>query len=439
MSPLRKSSTEPAPPRTGLQLAPTSRQERSRWPLLLFLLVPILAVGLWQWRAQSQAKPAGPVAVRTAKVVRGVFQRTLRVSGSVAARNFSNIFAPIVQAPDVGQGLVLMKLATNGSIVKEGDLVAEIDGQSVRDHVDDLDSQIDQTALELKRVLAQQQSRREAMEQSVRAAKANWEKAQQDMRAANVKSEIQREQLRLALEEAKLSYEQIQTELALLNERQAAEWQIAQIGQESQVRHRNRHRHDLERFTVRAPRDGQVVLRSLFRNGEQTQVRQGDEVGPGMVFMKVVDLGSLRIEGSISQADSELVRLGQKATVRFDAYPGLQLDGKVEAVGMMASSNRRVSYWVRGVPVRIALENSDPRVIPDLTANADVVLGEQDDALLIPREAVQEAGGKSVVLVKDGDNVIPREVEIGGYSNTQASVISGLQPGDEVAIKTEKQ
>jgi cobalt-zinc-cadmium efflux system membrane fusion protein len=145
------------------------------------------------------------------------------------------------------------------------------------------------------------------------------------------------------------------------------------------------------------------------------------------------------VEGSISQADSELVRLGQKARVRFDAYPGLQLDGKVEAVGMMASSNRRVSYWVRGVPVRIALEGSDPRVIPDLTANAEVTVGEQDDALLIPREAVQESGGKSVVLVKDGENVVPREVEIGGYSNTQASVISGLQAGEEVAIKTEKQ
>src|SRR5439155_18606916 len=127
---------------------------------------------------------------------------------------------------------------------------------------------------------------------------------------------------------------------------------------------------------------GQVILRQLYRNGEQTQVRQGDEVFPGMVFMKVVDLSNMQVEASVSQTDSELVRLGQKAVVRFDAYPGLILDAKVEAVGMMASSNRRVNYNVRRVPVRIALDSTDPRVIPDLTANADVVIADQDDVIL---------------------------------------------------------
>ena len=84
-----------------------------------------------------------------------------------------------------------------------------------------------------------------------------------------MKSEIQREQLKLSLEEAQANYAEVQSELQLLNQRQAAEWRIAEIAQESQVRHRNRHRADLERFTVRAPRQGQVILRSLYRNGEQ--------------------------------------------------------------------------------------------------------------------------------------------------------------------------
>jgi hypothetical protein len=142
----------------------------------------------------------------------------------------------------------------------------------------------------------------------------------------------------------------------------------------------------------------------------------------------------MQLEASVNQAESELVRRGQKAVVRFDAYPGLILDAKVEAVGMMATSNRRVNYYVRRVPVRLALESTDPRVIPDLTGNADVVIADHDDVILIPREAVQDAGGKSVVLVKEGESVVPREVEIGAYSNTQASVVSGLQEGDRVAL-----
>src|SRR5262249_11586137 len=150
---------------------------------------------------------------------------------------------------------------------------------------------------------------------------------------------------------------------------------------------------------------------------------------------KIVDLSSMQVEASVSQTDSELVKLGQKAVIRFDAYPGLELGGKVEAVGTMASSGRRVNYYVRRVPVRIAIEAADARVLPDLTASADVVLEEQDAALVIPREAVQESGGKSVVLVKQGESVVPREVEIGMAGNTLVSVISGLHEGEHVAVQ----
>ena len=106
----------------------------------------------------------------------------------------------------------------------------------------------------------------------------------------------------------------------------------------------------------------------------------------------------------------------------------------VEAVGTLAVSGRRINYWVRQVPVRITIEGHDTRVIPDLTASADVVLAEQDDAILIPREAVQETDGKTIVYVKQGDNVVPREIELGASSYTQVSVSSGLQAGDEIAI-----
>jgi HlyD family secretion protein len=392
-----------------------------------------VAAAAWQFRPRPEAKPA--LTVRTVKAVRGVLQRTLRLSGSISATRFSNIFAPIVQAPDFGRGLVLIKLATNGSVVKEGEVVAEIDGQAVKDHLDDVEAMVSQSDLDMLRVRAQQQSRHEAMEQQIRAAKADWDKAQQDMRSLAVRSDIQKEQYKLALEEAELKYRQLASQLDLLDQRQAAEWRIAEIGQDGQVRHRNRHRADLDRFTVKAPRNGQVILRSLYKNGEQQQVRLGDEVYPGMVFMKVVDLSSLQVDSSVNQTDAEYVRLGQKAVVRFDAYPGLEVGGTVQAVGMMAGYNRRPNYYVRSVPVRIAIEGSDPRVIPDLTANADVVIGEQEDALLIPREAVQESGGKSIVLVKQGDSMEAREVTLGQSSNTQVSVLSGLQAGDQIAIR----
>ena len=85
----------------------------------------------------------------------------------------------------------------------------------------------------------------------------------------------------------------------------------------------------------------------------------------------------------------------------------------MESVGALAlSSGRRVSNYVRQIAVRLAIEGSDSRVIPDLTASADVLYAEQDQALLVPREAVYEEGGKSVVYVKQAESFTPREVAL---------------------------
>ena len=138
------STAAPTPQRTDLEMVPPSGPGRSRWPFIAVAILLMLGVGAWQLRSRIAAKRAAAVpAVKTVKAVRGVLQQTLRVTGSVTARNFSNVFAPIVQAPDGGnRGLVLINLATNGGMVKEGDLVAKIDGQSVQDHLDDVESQV---------------------------------------------------------------------------------------------------------------------------------------------------------------------------------------------------------------------------------------------------------------------------------------------------------
>src|SRR5215472_10144262 len=327
-------SAAPAPQPVGPQPVP-SRQGRSRW--LYIALIPAIAAAGWFFRPRPQSDAANN-AIRTVKAIRGALLQSIRVTGSVSARNFSNILAPAMQAPDSGRGQVLVYLAPSGGFVKEGEVIAEIDGQAIKDHLDDVQATVDQSDKDLLKLRAQQQARREALEQSIRVARAGWDKAKQDVLAGPVRSAIQREQNRLAVEEAEANYREVLGELPLLDERQSAEWRIAEMNQEYQLRHRDRHRHDLERFTVRAPRDGQVILKTIYRHGEPGQVQLGDELAPGQPFMRVVDLSSMEVEATVSEADAELVRLGQKATIRFNAYPDLVLEGRVEAVGTLAVS-----------------------------------------------------------------------------------------------------
>jgi RND family efflux transporter MFP subunit len=431
MSPLPNSAAAPAPDRVGPQPVPPP-ERRSRWPYLLVAMAVVTA-SAWWLRPRPKAKP-GAAAIPTVKAVRGALLRTLRLGGSISATHYVSIAGPILRAPDSGRGLVLIYVPPFGSMVKKGDLIAKIDAQAIQDHLDDVEATVSQTAMDLKKLRSQQLATRQALEESVHRARATWEKAQLDLKTLAVRSAIQKEQYKLSEEQAKAAYDELHAELALLSDRQAAEWKYAELNQLYQIHHLDRHRTDLERCTIKSPIDGQVVMKTTIRNGETGQVKLGDELAPGQPFMRVVDPASMQMDARVNQADAELIRLGQKATVRFDAYPTLVVQGKVAAVGTLAVNGRRINYWVRQVPVRIELTAQDTRVLPDLTASADVVVAEQDGGLLIPREAVQESAGKTMVYVKQGENVVPREVDIGLASNTQVSVTSGLEEGDEIAL-----
>ena len=117
------------------------------------------------------------------------------------------------------------------------------------------------------------------------------------------------------------------------------------------------------------------------------------------------------------------------------AFAGMVMHGKVESVGALAVGTGFSNQWVHSIPVRISIQGNDPRLFPDLTASADVVIGEHPDGLLIPREAVQEKDGKSLVYVKQGDALASREVEIGAYGTTEVSILSGLSEGEQVALQ----
>ena len=423
-------------PAAEIPPVPKGSGGKKRLILVLILLAAVVAP-IWFVR-QSTARPAATSLslIRTVRATRGGIQSTVRLSGSILARRFANIAAPVVQASDAGRGLVLIELAESGSRIKEGQVVARIDGQAVQDHLDDVEALLLQAELDLRKLQAVHSAESEAVAQRVRAAKAKLEKARLDLRTVEVRSAIDRELLKLAAEEAQARYQEALREVSLVLSRQQAELRLLDLAREKQERHRNRHREDIKRFTLRAPMDGQVVMKTVMRSGNLAQVRVGDELGPGQPFARVVDLSRMELDATVNQAESELVHIGQPATVRFDAFPDLVLEAHVESVGALAlSAGRRISNYLRQIPVRLSIEGSDSRVIPDLTASADVVYAQQEEALIVPREAVYEEGGKSVVYVKQAESFAPREVALGVASGTQVAVLSGLEAGEEIALQ----
>jgi len=409
-----------------------SPPSRGKWWIALAAIVA--AGGGAYALTRGGGQPATTVTVRTAKVWVGPMERVLRITGTTAARSFASVTAPMMRGPDSGRDLVLIKLATAGASVKKGDLIAEIDAQPVKDHVDDVTALVVAADADLKQRKAEQAIEMENLRQSVRAAKAALDKARMDNQASEVRMPIDKELLQLAIDEAAAQYKELQRELAMTVEKQRAEMRILEYTRDRHARHRDRHRRDVTRFTMRAPIGGLVVMQSVWRSGDFGQIQEGDQVWPGQPFMKIVATRSMQVEARINQVESEDVRIGQPATVNFDAFPGLHLNGKVYSVSAMGVGGWRDDYYIRTLPVVISIQGADSRVIPDLSASGDILLGRKENALIAPREAVRSEGGKQVVYAKRAGGFTAREVRVGESNNTQVEILAGLRAGDEVAL-----
>jgi|HigsolmetaAR202D_1030399.scaffolds.fasta_scaffold06876_2 hypothetical protein len=416
-------------------LSPRPESSRGKWILGLVVL-SVIGIAAYKLLSPASGPKVSPVAaIRTAKVTTGPLATTLRVGGQTAARNFANITGPRSRGPEANRPMIIEKLAAAGAWVQPKEVVAMLDATTLKDHIDDVKATVVESELDIRKRKAEQELEMENLRQSLRVAKSELDKAKLDYSAAEIRASIDQELLKLMVEEAEARYKQLQADVAEKQKAQAAELRILDLTRERHVRHLNRHVYDFEKFTIRSPMPGLAVRSTIVRSGELVQIDEGDQIGPGQPLMKIVDPKSMQVEATVNQAESSLLRIGQEARVFLDAFPGLELKGKVYSIGALAvSGSRREQYFVRTVPVRIQIEGQDPRLIPDLSASAEIIISEVNDAVIAPLNAIREEDGKKYVLVRKGEGFERREVETGIRNNTHIAVLAGLRSGEEVRL-----
>ncbi len=334
--------------------------------------------------------------------------------------------------------LQLQKLAPAGTMVKKGDVIAEFDRQYMLTRLDDYAAAVAMHKANYRKSQAETEVKRKAHTESVDAAKAGLDKAELDIKTIPVLSAIQAERTRLAREEAEAEYRRRLEEIKFQRISEDAELRQAELEMREAEVELRRARNNAEKLIVRAPMDGMVVLLDVFRHGEFGRVKEGDELWSGQPFLQVVDLSSMIVKAKVNQLDVEELRIGQRARVRFDAFPDLELPARVYSIGTVAKARQYRPEYVREVPVVLKLERTDPRVIPDLSVSADVIVEASEAELpVIPRSAVfrDEPGGPAYVFVKRGGGWERRPVELGTGNHVFVAVQRGLEPGEVVATR----
>ena len=431
------------------------KQPRRLAGILLIAAVLMVAGGAWYWKSRvPDTNSGGPiVSVPVIAASLGNLQSTVRIAGTVSAARYASIMAPRIQGNrgNFNRGgqqqgangnfndfnLTITRLVAPGSSVKAGEVVTEFDLTAQQQRVDDYKDSVVQTEANLNRLKANLAFFKEAMAQQVRSAKAEWDKAKLDLQTAPIRSRIDAEKYQIAVDEAKEAYDELRKQADLQEVSQTAQIKATDLDLQASRIQLEQSQTNVERMTMKAPINGIAVLQTLFRQGQMAQVRVGDQVNPGQTFLSIVDPSSMVVNASVNQVEAEKIRLGQKARIRLDAYPDIELPGTVAGIGAMAkTSNIRASY-VSEIPVRLKIDQAkvDSRIIPDLTASAEIIINSETDTVITPRSAVFEDGGKPVVFLQSPTGWIRKPVELGLMSNTAVAVRSGLRKGDVVALQ----
>lgn len=154
---------------------------------------------------------------------------------------------------------------------------------------------------------------------------------------------------------------------------------------------------------------------------------EGMHVIPGQMLYKIADLSSVWVEADVYEQDAPLVRVGQRAIVTLDAYPGEQFPGRATYVYPFVEEKTRT------VKVRFQLSNAQGRLKPGMYANVEL-MAPGAMGLMVPADALLDSGTKQVVFVAMGDGYFePRPVKAGRRFGDTVEITEGLKEGEQVA------
>ncbi len=190
-------------------------------------------------------------------------------------------------------------------------------------------------------------------------------------------------------------------------------------------------------YFVRAPFPGTLSV---------VNVKKGDSISAGTSVATLITTTQLA-EISMNEVDVAKIKIGQKATLTFDAVPDLSVTGVVAEIDSVGT----VSQGVVTYNVKISFDTQDVRIKPSMSVSAAIITNIKQDVLVAPNSAIKSQNGQSYVeeftsplpLPTDGgigsiSKVAPTKipVEVGLSNDSETEIVSGINEGDEIVVRT---
>lgn len=386
----------------------------------------ILLTVAWYISPAKRAESSGLVA----RVKSGEFNVRVTTTGELGARTFVQIQGPANAQQAGAFQMKISSLVPEGTVVKEGDVVAELDRSSVAARAQDVslalqkaEAQYQQAELDSTLNLSKAREELRTLEFALEERKIAKEQATYEAPTIRRQAEIDYEKAERALAQAKKDY---------VTKRQQAIARMSEVGAETQ---RQRSllatvQGVLAAFTIRAPAPGMVIYAKEWNGRKKTAGGQITPWDPTVATLP--DLGEMESVTYVNEIDVRKVAVGQPVRISLDSDPDKLLTGRVASVANVGE--QRPNADAKVFEVKITVLEADTTLRPGMTTANAILTSTVASALFVPLEAVTNDSSLSYVYRRTGGRVVRQQVETGEMNDNEVVIRRGLEEGDEVLL-----
>ncbi len=358
-----------------------------------------------------------PSAVRTTNidtemVDKGPVILSINATGVVDSENEVLVLSP-------GPGIIQNIYAEPGSRVKKGDLIMQLNDESVQDEIEKIKDQLEVIRNNLERTRLNAQSTRLDLEYneevkklkiaSLKSQLADQEQLLEVGGISPAKIDQTKQEIVLAEKDLQTMVEKNSIRLKQLDSEEKG--LLLQIRMQEKVLEEKEKL--VEKMTIRAPSDG-IILSISGRTGEK--------VGNDNLLVRMSDLTSFKVIGSIEEQHASMLKTGTKVLVNVEYE---QLEGTVGNITPMVENNK-IQFNVH------LKESSHPKLLANQRVEIQIISDFIENTLRLKKYPECEESAAQKLFVINGNKAIKREFTLGIIGNEYCEILSGLKEGDVV-------
>lgn len=358
----------------------------------------------------------------------GPFEVSVITTGELRAKNSTEIKGPEGMRDIRLFNTKIQRLIPEGTVVKKGDFVAELDRSEVLSKMQDaqlelqqVQSQYEQAQLDSSLTLSQARDNLVNLEYALEERQIAVDQSQYESPAVQRQAEIDLEKAQRQLKQERKNYK---------TKVKQAEAKLREIEVDLQKEKNNlgKIQETMAQFTIRAPEDGMVIYKRERSGRKQVEGSSVSAWNP--VVAELPDFTAFESVTYVNEVDIQNVETNQNVDLSLDAYPEKNLTGTVKSVANIGE--QRPNSDSKVFEVIIEVNQPDTTLRPAMTTSNIIHINSLDNALYVPLETIHSQDSLSFVFKRNGSGAVMQQVDLGLINENNVVINAGIDMDDTI-------